>query len=302
MFNYYFFKTFLSLFAIYLTAGLGNIITMKTSDINLGSEGQIYIAGFIAAIFLNTFKTLPPPLALPLCFLVSGVASSLVCLLSAYLKTSKGITFLLSSFIISCAIIPLLNELVSGKFRTTESPLLATAFILQKFRYSYIINIFISVILAILVYLFFKKSRIGVEIGLYGKAREFTVFMGIDEPKILYTSAILTGFLHGFSGAMVVCSMHYTCYNNFASSMGWNALSAAIIARFSPLKLIISSLAMSFLISSSEQIALFNNFNFDITTLVQAIVIFVIAFPFCKEIIFEHKKQKLENKGDSDDK
>lgn len=280
IFNYYFLKTVLGLTSIYLVCGLGNSITMKSGDMNLGGEGQIYAGGFIAALFLNSASSLSAFIALPLAFLLSGLAGTILCLVSCYLKKNKNISFLLSSFIISSALIPILNGLITGPFRTTQGTLLATPFIPQNFRYSYLINLFVAILIAILIFLFLKKSESGKEITFYGIAPEYALFMGINETKILTLSSVITGFLHGIAGALVVCGIHYTCHCNFSSGMGWNALAAAMIANASPILLIPSSLFMAFLITTADQYALFNNFNFDISTLIQAIIIIIVSFPF----------------------
>lgn len=283
IFNYYFLKTVLGLTAIYLICGIGNSITMKSGDMNLGGEGQIYAGGFITAIFLKSVTSLPAFIALPLAFLLSGLTGTTLCLISCYLKKNKNISFLLSSFIVSSALIPILNGLVTGPFRTTQGTLLATPFINQSFRYSYIINLIASILIAIGTYFFIKKTESGKEISFYGQAPEYALFMGINETKVLTISSVITGFLHGISGAMVVCGIHYTCHCNFSQGMGWNALAAAMIANASPILLIPSSLFMAFLITTADQFALFNNFNFDISTLIQAIIIIIVSFPFFKK-------------------
>lgn len=283
MFNYYFLKTVLGVCAIYIICGLGNAITMKSGDMNLGGEGQIYAGGFSAALFLNAFPNLTPVLALPLAFLMAGAAGIILCLISCFLKKKNGISFLLSSFIISSALIPLLNGLVSGPFRTTQGTLLATPFISQGFRYPYFINLIIALAFSAAIVFFIKNTETGKELCFYGQASEYALFMGVNETKLLTVSSAITGLLHGFAGAMVVCGIHFTCHCNFSLGMGWNALAAAMIAKASPILIIPSALFMAFLITTADQFALFNNFNFDISTLIQAIIIILVAFPIFKK-------------------
>ena len=61
--------------------------------------------------------------------------------------------------------------------------------------------------------------------------------------------------------------------------MGWNAFSAALIAGANPLSLIPSSFLMGFMITNANRYALFHNFGFDMSGLLQAVILFGIAFP-----------------------
>lgn len=290
MFNAYFFRTVVNVTTIYLICGLGNCITMKSGNMNLGGEGQIYAGGFVAAMFLNAVKILPGPVAIILAMILSAIISSLITLLSCFLRIKKNIDFLLSSFIISSAIIPLLDGLITGPFRTTQGTLLATPFIQQNYRYSFILNIFISLIFTCLIFLFINKTKTGKEITIYGTASEYSLFMGVNETKILTVSSSIAGALHGIAGAMAVCGIYYTCHCNFSQGMGWNALAAAMIARTSPILLLPSAIFMGFITSAADQYALFHNFNFDISILIQAVIIFTVAIPFGKKLINNKKR------------
>ena len=45
----------LALSALYMTAGTGNAICLKSGKFNLGGEGQIYAGGFVSAVILDAF-------------------------------------------------------------------------------------------------------------------------------------------------------------------------------------------------------------------------------------------------------
>ena len=93
------------------------------------------------------------------------------------------------------------------------------------------------------------------------------------------SSALLSGALHGLTGAAAILGTYFTCHQGFYSGMGWNAFSAALIASANPLALIPSSLLMGFMTTYANRYALFHNFGFDISSLIQAIILLIIAFP-----------------------
>ena len=61
--------------------------------------------------------------------------------------------------------------------------------------------------------------------------------------------------------------------------MGWNALSSALIAGANPLLLIPSSLFMGFITTYSNKFALYHNFGCDMSSMLQAVILFLISFP-----------------------
>ena len=50
--NVYYLGSALNLSALYMLAGSGAVISIKSGEFNLGGEGQIYLGGFVSAILL----------------------------------------------------------------------------------------------------------------------------------------------------------------------------------------------------------------------------------------------------------
>lgn len=294
MINLVFIGSIINYTALFMTAALGSCISLKTGDLNLGGEGQIYTGGFLTAIILASFSpdkftNLPAFIPLLLAILASIAAGGLITVFSAFFKQYRHIDFLLTSFIISAAICPLIDGLIAGPFRYTKGNLLATPFINQKFRMIRLfppsaINLYIlvSIILCILIWLLFKKTQFGKQIIIYGKSREYLLYTGVSEKKIVFTSAFLSGCFHSLTGTMAVIGMYYTCHSGFSAGMGWSALSVALISGANPIAVIPVSLFMSILVNTANQIALFNNFDFDISSLIQGFILFIISIPFIK--------------------
>src|SRR5574344_71419 len=51
--SFYYFGTLLNTASLFATAGIGAALAVKSGQLNLGGEGQIYAGGFITAIGLN---------------------------------------------------------------------------------------------------------------------------------------------------------------------------------------------------------------------------------------------------------
>lgn len=287
--NLYYLGQMFGLSAIYMLGSLGALVAIKNGDMNLGGEGQVYIGGFLTAILLNKFVFLPVFIAIPLVFLIVFLAGALVGLLSTLLKILKGATPLFTSFIISCAIIPLIDGGITGRFRTKQGNLLATQFVPEQFRFASIwepstLNafIFISLILCCTAYFFYTKTSFGRHICIKGVSESFSEYCGYNNSILTNFSLGLSSGLLALTGAITVCGTYYTCHLGFYSGIGWNSLSAALIAGGNPILLIPASLFMSIITTYSNKYALLTNLGFDLSGLLQGLILFLISFPVIK--------------------
>ena len=283
--NVYYLGSALNLSSLYMLAGCGALISIKSGDFNLGGEGQIYLGGFISAIILANCR-LPIFFAILFAVAASFICSAVLAAFSAVFKIFRNADFLFTSFISSAAIIPFLDGLISGPARSKTDNLLATPFIPEAVRLSSILkpsplnaSFIIALIFCIGLWFLLNRTTWGRQICILGISPEFSRYAGFACRKLSITSAILSGGLHGLAGAAAILGTYFTCHQGFYSGMGWNAFSAALIAGTNPLALIPSSFLMGFMTTYANRYALFHNFGFDISSLIQAVILFMIAFP-----------------------
>ena len=282
----YYFGLMLSVSALYMLAGSGAAVSLKTGRINLAGEGLIYLGGFLCAVLLDLFNKIKLPFfaAVPLAFIAAAACGAALMLFCEFLYKFKKADFLLTTFITSSAIIPLIDGLIAGPFRTKSGNLLATPYIAQEYRFASILKpsplnctIFAAVLLCILLDLFFKKTRFGKHTQIYGISPKFSMYSGFACNKITFTAAGASGALHSIAGAAAVCGTYFTCHTSFYSGMGWNALSVAMIARTKPSLIIPVSILISAVMTYSGRYALYSNLDFDVNALIQAVILFLIA-------------------------
>lgn len=290
--NVYYIGSALNLSALYMIAGTGALISIKSGDLNLGGEGQIYLGGFVSAVILaglgNTTGNTGLPLALTVFLALAAAlaASALLAALSAVFKLLRNADFLFTSFIASAAIIPFIDALISGPARSKTDNLLATAFIPEAARLPSILepsplnaSFFFALALCAAAALLLFRTSWGRQLCILGTSPEFARFAGFANRKLSLSAALFSGALHGLAGAAAISGTYFTCHQGFYAGMGWNALSAALIAGSNPLALIPASFLMGFMTTYANRYALFHNFGFDMSSLIQAVILFLIAFP-----------------------
>ena len=290
--NIYYMGSALNLSALYMLAGSGALISIKSGDFNLGGEGQIYLGGFVCAVLLAKFGVTATLIAV----LMAAAASSLMAGLSALFKIFRQADFLFTSFILSAAIIPLIDGLIAGPFRSPTDNLLATPYIAEGARLpgilppsplnaSFIAALALCAAAALLLY----RTPWGRQLRTLGVSPEFSRYAGFACRRLSLTSALISGALHGLAGAAAILGTYYTCHQGFYSGMGWNAFSSALIAGANPLLLIPSSILMGFITTYSNKYAMYHNFGFDMSGLIQAGILFLISFKPRSKVVSIHQ-------------
>lgn len=292
--NFYYISCALNLSSLYMLAGSGACFSLKSGELNIGGEGQIYAGGFLCAVCLNALKNFHPIIAISLAIFSSIIFSGLMVLLCAFLKKIKNVSILLTSYIISAAIIPLIDGLIAGHFRGESANLLSTQYIQQDFRFSSIlppgplnVSLFAAIAVCTVCGFIIFKTSYGKQLAIFGISNEFAKFSNFDLTKLSFSSSFISGAFHGLCGAIAVCGTYFTCHQGFYISMGWNALTCALLAQGNPFFLLGTSVLMGFVTTYADRFALYHNFSFDMSSLLQAIFLLIISFP-----IFNLEKKK----------
>ena len=283
----YYFGAMLNTAAFLMTAGCGESLALKSGNMNLGGEGQVYIGGFVSGLILTSGWNANPAIVFTTALLASMASGALMALISALLKEIRGAQVLLTSFLVSAASLPIIDGLITHINGKAEQNLIALAPIPEQFRFTQILppsplnpSFFAAIVLCILAWLFLKKTRSGRHIQVWGTAPEFARYCGYSPAANNAGALMFSGAMHALTGLFAVCGTHYTCHKGFYTGMGWNALSASLIVSSNPLALVPASLVLSWLYTSADRVGLTQGFGFDISGIVSGCILFAIAIPF----------------------
>ncbi len=302
----FYFGNMLNTAGLLCFAAAGACIALQGGTFNLGGEGQIYVSGFAAAILLDRFADVPSPAALAAAFAAAAAAGALMGFLPGLLKGMRGINELLTSFLLSGALIPVIDYLISSVFRDKQKNLLATPMIAEKFRLtgllppsSFNISFFIALTVTAAAAVFLFKTGRGYILRTSGTAPEFAVNAGFSRAAVSVQSMTVSGAFHGMTGFFAVTGTYFTCHAGFYSGMGWNALAAALIAKKNPQAVFPAALVLSYLTTASDRAVLTSGFSFDSASLIQAAVfLFISAHLFINRAgFFPRLKKRRQNGG-----
>jgi simple sugar transport system permease protein len=262
---------------------LGIIIAKRAGNLNLGGEGQIYLGAFAAlaaALVFNQFGIIGGIIAA-----ITGAASAGVLAgISGFCKSKWKTNELITTFLLSCAIIPVINYCVTGSFLDPETSLISTKKIALNMRLPLILNpsnlnlgIIFAVIFVFVVHYFLNKTKMGYELRMAGHNEMFARFGGINTGINTILALGLSGFLYGLAGSILVLGTHYAVIKDFTTGLGWSGLTVALIANFSPVSVIPCALFLAW-INSGARIAMQNTgLTYEITFIIQALLFLLAA-------------------------
>jgi len=224
--------------SILLFATLGEIFTERSGILNLGLEGMMIIGALTS--FTIVYTTGNYLLAVLLAITASLMLSLVHAFASISLRVNQTVSGLaitilglgLSSFLgrplalsrarvepIPAIPIPILKDI----------PIVGSAFFNQN------IIVYLSYILAFLVWFILFKTNFGLNVRSVGENPSMADSLGINVFAIRYISTAVGGALCGLSGALLILGYYPSWYDGITLGRGWIAVALVIFSSWNPL-------------------------------------------------------------------
>ena len=269
---------------------------------NTGAEGQILIGGLAsAAMMIYLGGKMPSILLLVLMFVVSAIAGALWGFLPAYFKAKYNTNETLFTLMMNYVGIQLVEffvdvwdkkqshsvGIINGTNRAGWFPAI--------FGQQYLLNVIIVIILTVAVFIYLRSTKHGYEVAVTGESESTARYSGINVPKVIIRTMLLSGAICGLAGFTEVAGISHTISVQTAGGRGFTAIIVAWLAKLNPLVMIIYSFLIVFLNKGAVQIASDFNLNEYASNIITGILLFCILaseFFTSYEIVFRHKEEQ----------
>jgi simple sugar transport system permease protein len=281
--NLYAFGNMLNSAIPLIFGGLGVSVAMKANSFNLGGEGQIYAGAFAAT--LSALALRPLGFAGALAGLAAGAAAAgLAAAFSGFCRARWNTSELITSFLVSNALILVVDYLVTGPFLDPAGNLLSTRKLDGSFRLPLILppsnlsaSLFIALAASLLTGIFLSRTRLGYEIRMTGSNELFARYGGVNTGRVTILAMFISGAFYGLGGGLAVYGTYYGTVKGFSSGMGWNGLAVALIARLNPALVVPAAFFFAW-IGAGARIAMQNSdITVEIALVVQGAVFFLVT-------------------------
>ena len=125
--NAYYFGNMLSTMGYLLLASLGIVAAFRGGLYNLGGEGQIFVGALAGTLAALALPGLPGFAGVLLVLVVGAATGALLAGVSGLLRRVWGAPELITSYLLSAALIPVSEYLITGPANDPDRNLLATA-------------------------------------------------------------------------------------------------------------------------------------------------------------------------------
>ena len=246
-----------------LFGSIGEIVTEKSGNLNLGIPGLMYmggIAGLMGAFFYEKAVAVPVPfvgmlVSLFFALLCAGLGALLYSFLTISLRANQNVVGLaLTTFGIGFgnffggSISKLAGGVGQVSVATTARafqatiPGLSNIPVIGKLFFSYGFLTYVALALAFVVSFFFLKTRVGLNLRAVGENPGAADAAGININRYKYIATIIGGAIAGLGGLYFV--MEYlggTWTNNGFGDRGWLAVALVIFSLWDSRKAILGS-------------------------------------------------------------
>jgi len=219
-----------------LYASLGEVITERAGILNLGVEGMMLV-GAVSAFYVGTFSENKW-----LGLLVALIAGGLMALIHAVITISfraNQVASGLALTIFGTGLSAYLGRSLVGipptsTFKAVAVPVLSEIPVLGKIFFNQDIMVYLSVILVVILWFVFYKTKAGLLLRAVGENPSAVDALGHNIFFIRYVAVIVGGMLAGAGGAYLSLAYSPSWIENMAAGRGWIAVALVIFAVWDP--------------------------------------------------------------------
>lgn len=238
----------------FLFGTLGEIVTEKAGNLNLGVEGMMAI-GAIAGFYVG-YTTNSVILAVIASFIAGTLSALIYAFLTVTLRANQNVTGLtltifgvgLSNFLgdfireAAGATTLQLSTEFTAKLANVKIPLLGDIPYIGHLFFDHNIFVYFGVILCVLVGIYVKYTRAGLNMRAVGENPGAADAAGININFVKYFNILLGGGICGIGGAyisLVLCGGVWA--QSCIGGLGWIAVALVIFANWNPFACILGS-------------------------------------------------------------
>ncbi|MEL7610575.1 MAG: ABC transporter permease [Bacillota bacterium] len=230
---------------------LGVSISFKMSINNIGAEGQ-YVMGAMAATGVALYcPFIPQPLVVPAMMVAGFAMGALWAMLAVVPKAFWNVNETIITLMFNYVALLFVDFLLFGAWRDTTlnlnySPSFPEYAMLPKLFGTRInSSIYIAVLAAVCIYLFFNKTIRGYQIRVIGASAKSARYAGMSIRMNILIVMLFSGGLAGLAGVAQASGAVGRLQQNFANGAGYTAIIVAYMSRFNPFTVLIVSILFS---------------------------------------------------------
>ncbi|HAH62644.1 MAG TPA: ABC transporter permease [Treponema sp.] len=262
-----------------LSLGIGIAFRMKFW--NIGAEGQLFMGAFGASLVAFAFPDMPRPVLLICMMLSSFIFGGLWALVPAGLKIKFNASETLVTLMLNYVAQLWIGYLQYGPWRDPAAngfPKIAhfTQNAVLPKLFGIHIGWILTLALAVIFSVIFRHTKFGYEIDVLGESEATAHYAGINVPRVLLVTVMLSGGLCGFAGMMQASAIENSLSEQLSGGMGFTAVITTWLAQLDPLLMVLVSFLFSMLIQGGNFLQSAMRIPSSMSQILEGIIIFFV--------------------------
>jgi simple sugar transport system permease protein len=270
-----------------ICAGLGVTLAFRAGLFNIGGQGQL-IMGAIAAGYVG-FTFGPPGAPFGWLLMVAALVAALIGGavwggIVGFLKARTGAHEVISTIMLNYVAISVLSWLLTkDAFQQSGSNNPRSEKVADAATFPDILGVHSGILLAVLaaigVWWLLEHSTVGFEMRAVGANPSASMTAGMNVANVYTLAMIVAGLLCGLAGAQQVLGHEDSLTVNFAGTIGFDAITVALLGRATPLGTVLAGLLFGALSVGGTAMQASAATPLALTQVLQALIVLFVAAP-----------------------
>jgi ABC-type uncharacterized transport system permease subunit len=277
-----------------MLAGTGVALGFSTGVFNIGGQGQ-FIAGAIAATYVGFSVHLPLPLHVPLVLLAGAAGGAFAGFIPGFLKARTGAHEVIVTIMLNYIFLDLLSYLLTtkplqqpGQSNSISQTIPSSATLPHLFGAGLRVNagLIVALVVAAGASWFMKRSTLGFTFRVIGSNPDAGRTAGMDAKLATILVLTISGALVGLAGTSTLAGTDFFLSSGYGGGTGFNAITVALLGRNKPGGVVLGALLFAALDTGGRYMQAATGIPLDLTTVIQAVIVFFVATPALIREIF----------------
>jgi simple sugar transport system permease protein len=262
--------------------GLAVALGFKAGLFNIGVQGQ-FLMGVLGSVAVGVALAKQPVwIAFPLALLAGTLAGAAIGSLVGILKAFSGAHEVVTTIMLNYIAANILAAFVSGPLRVPRAPAPVTFGVENAALPIFLgktghIGILIAVVAVVAIWWILYRTTLGFEIRTAGANPEAARYAGMRPRRIIILTMAIAGGLGGLAGAGELLGVTHQTQTSFATSVGFDAIAVALLARSNPVAIIPAALLFGAMRAGAGQMQIQAGTPRELVDVLQAMILLVLV-------------------------
>jgi simple sugar transport system permease protein len=266
-----------------ICAGLGVTLAFRSGLFNIGAQGQMLL-GAIAAGYIGFHFDMPAGIHLVVAAVGAVVAGTVWGGIAGWLKAQTGAHEVISTIMLNyVARFLILYLLAKETFQRPGSDDRLSPPVNDTAAFPTVFGVHTGVILAFLaawgVWWLLERSTVGFEMRAVGANPQAARTAGMHVPRVYFAAMAIAGGLAGLAAVMQVLGQHSSLTDNVAGTVGFDAITVALLGRATPLGTVLAGLLFGALSAGGLSMQAAAGVPPELAQVLQALIVLFVAAP-----------------------